>query len=123
MTPTKPLRNVDGNPNDVWVIQHGEVYAVHVDGRIGYPHDHVVMGVATSLKEAIAFIKPYMVDPYSWWVIRNYPLNKEEYDNPKVVYYNHKKRKVKMPPVVAAIRAYKKAAKTNRFFVIWKPSP
>jgi hypothetical protein len=38
-----------------------------------------------------------------------------DYDNPKVFYYNHKAKLVKMPPLAAAEKAYKKARRKDAF--------
>lgn len=115
MSRIKLSKNEVGKPNDVWVIQHGEIYAVELAGRIGYVHDHVVFHIASSLKEVKGFLKQCLVASYSWWVVTNYPVNDLEYDEPHVLYFNNKGKQLKLPPITTAIKAYKKERRKDKF--------
>lgn len=110
------MKKEGGKPNDVWVVHHGEIYAVQVDGRTGYVHDHVVSHVASSLKVAKDFIKHSWVAPYSWWMVIQYPVDDFEYEKPPCwVCFSYKGKQLKSPPIDSAIKAYKKERLKDTF--------
>jgi hypothetical protein len=72
--------------------------------------DEVVSHVASSLENAIGYIKELHVDPYSWWEIIQYPIDTTDWLNwPKSLgYYGRRAGKLKAAPIQKAIAIYKR---------------
>jgi hypothetical protein len=87
----------------IYIVLHHEIMLLGNE----YVADEMVFQVASSMRRALAYIRSYWVEPYSWWEIQETAIDNPDWPE-HYGWYGRRGGKLNHAPYKRALAAYKR---------------